>query len=274
MPAPILVAPAPFKGTLRAPQAAAALGRGLEAGGWQVDLCPIADGGSGTLEVLLPALGGSTGAVSVGGRDVGIGLLEDGGSALVELCAVVGSSGGGSERAGELLVAADATGAEVIVVGAGDVAVGDGGAGAVAAVKAAGGIRAQLVVLCDVRKPGAGRTWGGSGGGIAGALAQELGATLEPGAAFVLDQLGIERRMLAARAVVVGEGRLDLATLTGKAPAELATRARQSGVPCFAVVGDHALDPFGGRILDLQAILEADGLDALERAGRELAQIV
>ena len=64
---------------LRATEVAAALGRGLEAGGWQVDLCPLADGGAGTLEVLLPALAGETAAVEVGGRRVGIGLIEDGG---------------------------------------------------------------------------------------------------------------------------------------------------------------------------------------------------
>ncbi|HEY4281400.1 MAG TPA: glycerate kinase [Conexibacter sp.] len=279
MPAPLLVAPAPFKGTLRAPQVAAALGRGLEAGGWEVDLCPIADGGAGTLEVLLPALAGETGAVSVGGREVGIGLIEGGGTAVVELCSVVGGgsgaagAAGSSSAAGELILAAAETGAEVILVGAGDVRFGDGGAGAVAAIAAAGGIAAKLDVLCDVRTAGAGRAWGGSGGGIAGALARDCGAQLEPGAAFVLEQLGVEQRMLAARAVIVGEGLLDLSTLSGKAPGELATRARQSGVPCFAVVGARTLEPFGGRILDLQAVLEAGDLDALEQAGRELARL-
>src|SRR5205807_1115368 len=50
--APILIAPAPFKGTLRAPQVAAALARGLEAGGWPVDPCPLADGGAGAVAAL------------------------------------------------------------------------------------------------------------------------------------------------------------------------------------------------------------------------------
>ena len=39
------------------PQVAAAIGRGLEAAGHEVDLCPVADGGEGTLEALAPALG-------------------------------------------------------------------------------------------------------------------------------------------------------------------------------------------------------------------------
>src|SRR4051794_39011673 len=102
--APILVAPAAFGGTLRAPEAAAALARGFEAGGWPVDPCPVADGGSGLLEVLLPALGGETSAVEAAGRTVGIGRLEDGGTALVELRAVLADDDASSAAAGELLL--------------------------------------------------------------------------------------------------------------------------------------------------------------------------
>jgi glycerate 2-kinase len=90
----------------------------------------------------------------------------------------------------------------------------------------------------------------------------------------VLEQLDFDARMRAARAVIVGEGRLDLGTLAGKAPGEIATRARQAGVPCFAAVGSRTLDAFGGRILDLQAVLEAGDEAALEAAGRRLATLV
>lgn len=274
MSGPILVAPAPFRAAgLRATQVAAALGRGLEAGGWEVDLCPLADGGAGTLEILLPRLAGETAAVEVGGRRVGIGLIEDGGTAIVELGSVLRDDTS-SATAGELLLAAAETGAEVLLVGAGDVAAGDGGEGCVEAIASGGGIEPRIVVLCDVRTPAGGVAWGASGGGIAGALAQACDAKLESGASFVLDVLDGDARMRAARAIVVGEGLLDLHTLAGKAPGELATRARQSGVPCFAVVGGRTLDAFGGRILDLQAVLEASTLDALEQAGRRLAELV
>ncbi|HST41749.1 MAG TPA: glycerate kinase [Conexibacter sp.] len=280
MSGPVLVAPAPFRSAgLRATQVAAALGRGLEAGGWEVDLCPLADGGAGTLEVLLPALGGETAAVEVGGRPVGIGLIEEGGTAIVELGGVLG--GGDSDAvpassaaAGELLLAAARTGAEVLLVAAGDLRCADGGEGAVEAIASGGGIEPRIVVLCDVRTPAGGVAWGASADGLAGALAQACDARLESGASFVLDVLDGDARMKAARAVVVGEGLLDLRTLAGKAPGELATRARQSGVPCFAVVGGRTLDPFGGRILDLQAVLEAGTLDELEAAGRALAELV
>jgi glycerate 2-kinase len=294
--APILVAPAPFGGTLRAPQVAAALARGLEAGGWPVDPCPVADGGRGLLDVLLPALGGETSAVTVGDRTVGIGLVEDGATALVELRAALADGDASSAAAGELLLAADATGAEVVIAGAGDLVAADGGAGAVEAIAAGGGLRARLVLLCDVRTSvervaealaGAGEldraaartldarldelarrlpldprgvAYGGAGGGLAGALWAACDARLEGGAAFVLTQLDFDARMLAARAVIVGEGRLDLGTLAGKAPGEVATRARQAGVPCFAAVGSRAL--------------EAGDANALEAAGRRLATLV
>ena len=57
--------------------------------------------------------------------------------------------------------------------------------------------------------------------------------------------------------MIVGEGRLDATSLQGKIAAEIATRARQIGVPAHAIVGSCALDRFDARILDLQEILEA-----------------
>ncbi len=60
---PLLVAPDSFKGTMRAARVAACIGAGLERAGLAPpDLCPVADGGEGTLEVLLTALGGETAA--------------------------------------------------------------------------------------------------------------------------------------------------------------------------------------------------------------------
>ena len=63
---PVLVAPDSFKGTFRAAEVAGAIGRGLErAGLMPPDLCPLADGGEGTMEALLLALGGETVGVEV-----------------------------------------------------------------------------------------------------------------------------------------------------------------------------------------------------------------
>jgi glycerate kinase len=80
--------------------------------------------------------------------------------------------------------------------------------------------------------------------------------------------------MRAARAVIVGEGRLDATTLQGKAAGEIATRARQAGVPCHAIVGSDVIDRFEARILDLQVILEAGDRAALEAAGERLGTML
>jgi glycerate kinase len=111
----------------------------------------------------------------------------------------------------------------------------------------------------------------GAAGGLSGGLWAAFGARLEPGATFVLDTLGFDARMRAARAVVVGEGKLDASTLRGKAAAEIAVHARQAGVPAHAVVGRNELGAFDVRILALEVILEAGTAAELEAAGADLA---
>jgi glycerate kinase len=167
---PILVAPDSFKGTIRASEVAAAIGRGLErAGLMPPDLCPVADGGEGTMDALLPSLGGEVVAADAHdplGRELRgcFALVEDGGTAIVETATASGLAlVAESERdawaastygTGELIAAAAAAGAQVIVVAVGGSATTDGGAGALEAIEEAGGLGgARLVVLCDVRTP-------------------------------------------------------------------------------------------------------------------------
>lgn len=111
----------------------------------------------------------------------------------------------------------------------------------------------------------------GAGGGLAGGLWAGAGAELRGGAAWVLDLLGYTPRMLAARAVITGEGRLDRQTLLGKAVAEVATRARQAGVPCHAIAGANAISDFDLRILDFESVSEADDAKAMARAVEGIA---
>ena len=167
---PVLVAPDSFKGTFSAPQVAGAIGRGLErAGLMPPDLCPVADGGEGTLDALLPQLGGELIAVEVQdplGRGIraGFGLVEDGGTAIVEMASASGLGlvaederdawAASTYGTGQLIAAAAEAGAQVILVAVGGSATTDGGAGALEAIDDAGGLGgARLVVLCDVRTP-------------------------------------------------------------------------------------------------------------------------
>jgi glycerate kinase len=88
-----------------------------------------------------------------------------------------------------------------------------------------------------------------------------------------LDELDFDTRMRRARAVVIGAQRLEESTLADSVTFEIATRARQGGVPAYAVTTENHLDGFDARILDLQRILQARGARSLQTAGRELARI-
>jgi glycerate kinase len=210
---------------------------------------------------------------------------------------------------GELIVAAVRAGATTVYLGVGGSATTDGGAGAITAIKRGGGLNAaRLVVLCDVRtafedaarvfapQKGAGEAevkrlsarlgalarrldrdprgipMTGAAGGLSGGLWAAFGAELVPGAGFVLDAIKFDARMRRARAVVTGEGKLDRQSLAGKAVSEVATRARQAGVPCHAIVGTCQLDTFGPRMLDLDTVFEASTLEELEAAAQQLGR--
>jgi hypothetical protein len=90
----------------------------------------------------------------------------------------------------------------------------------------------------------------------------------------LLDELGFDERMRSSRAVVLAQPRLEERTLRGSPAFEIATRARQGGIPAYAVVGENALLAFDARIMDLQRIFEASSARALAGAGRKLAEIV
>ena len=212
-----------------------------------------------------------------------------------------------SRGTGELIAAAAAAGATRVLVTVGGSATMDGGAGALEAMKEAA-VDVELEVLSDVRTPferapavygpqkGAdarmvkrlerrfdelaatlprdprGEPLTGAAGGLSGGLWGGAGARLAQGAQFVLDAIGFDDRMKASAFVVTGEGRLDEQTLQGKIVGEVATRCRQGGVTCHAVVGANSLEPFQERILDLASVTETTTLAELEAAGRALVE--
>jgi glycerate kinase len=76
---------------------------------------------------------------------------------------------------------------------------------------------------------------GAAGGTAAGALA--IGGRVVSGAGLVCDLVGLSGVLPGAGLVITGEGSLDEQTLRGKAPGEVAARARAAGVPCLALAG-------------------------------------
>jgi glycerate 2-kinase len=350
-PLPALVAPDSFKGTFSASEVAHAVAEGLRDAGREARELPVADGGEGTMDVLVTALGGEVRRLTASGPlgrsvEAGFALLPDG-SAVVEMAQASGLSlvaesdrdawSASTRGTGELIAAAAEAGAAPIVVTVGGSATTDGGAGAIEALKEAGfepgfeagfepGVtgaahaaaerarapspapraRLELYVLCDVRVPfeDAPRIFGpqkgadaamvkrlerrldelaeslprdprgepmtGCAGGLSGGLWAAYGAKPLLGAPYVLDAIGFDAVMRASAFVVTGEGSLDEQTLQGKIVAEVATRCRQGGVSCHAIVGRNRLEPFEERIIDLASVTEAPTLDELRRAGRAL----
>ena len=90
----------------------------------------------------------------------------------------------------------------------------------------------------------------------------------------LLEELDFDVRMRRARAVILGERQLEERALRGSVAFEIATRARQAGVPAYAVTASNALDRFDARILDLQVIIEAKDKRGLTSAGRKLARLL
>jgi glycerate kinase len=318
----VLVAPDSFKGTIGAPAVAAAIARGLRAGGRDAVELPLGDGGEGTLDALAVALGAELHSAEVSdplGRPVRARFAIDGaGRGIVETAEASGLRHVGDDErdpwaastrgTGELIAMACELGAREVIVCVGGSATTDGGAGALEALDQAGVVPA-FTVVCDVRTPweDAARVFGpqkgadarmvkrlerrmdklagaaprdprgvpmtGCAGGLSGGLWAWRGARLVPGAPYVLDAVGFDDAMRAARFVVTGEGTLDAQTLDGKLVAEVATRARQSGIASHAVVGRDELDDFRERILDLGLVIEASTERQLEAAGRRLAEL-
>jgi glycerate kinase len=319
-PLPALVAPDSFKGTFSAREVAAAIAAGLRSAEREAVELPVADGGEGTMEVLLNALGGELRTATVSdplGRPIEAGFaLLPGGAAVVETAQASGLGlvdegerdawAATTRGTGELIVAAVESGAEKVIVTVGGSATTDGGAGAIEALDEAGVRPPVMEVLCDVRVPfedaprifapqkGAdpamvkrleqrlaklaatfprdprGEPMTGAAGGLSGGLWAAHGAKLVPGAPYVLDAIGFDDLMRASAFVVTGEGGLDEQTLQGKIVGEVATRCRQAGVTCHAIVGRNRLDPFGERIIDLASVTEASTLAEIEAAGSAL----
>jgi glycerate kinase len=317
-----LLAPDSFKGTMSAREVAEALAAGFEAAGWEVDRCPLADGGEGTADALVATRGGAfveAPAHDPLGRPITAAFaLVDGLGAVVEVAAASGLTLlDEAERdpeltttagTGELLLAASRR-AELILIGVGGSATNDGGAGAIEAIEAGGGLGdARLICLCDARTPwerapavfapqkGAGPDGvarlerrldelaatlprdprgvplTGAAGGLSGGMWARFGAELASGAAYVCDLVELDRRARDADLVVTGEGRLDETTLEGKVVAEVARRGSAAGTPVHAVVGADASTAELRAEIGLASTRAASTPDELAARARELAE--
>jgi glycerate kinase len=142
----IIIAPQSFKGSLKAHEAAAAMAEGVKAFDSSIEtvLLPIADGGAGTVRALVQATNGkliSAIAHDPLGNKVAAawGKSDDGVTAFIEVAAASGLALVPEDKldpmqastygTGELILAALEHGCKKIMIGLGDSATTDGGAG-------------------------------------------------------------------------------------------------------------------------------------------------
>lgn len=291
-----------------------ALAAGMRDAGLEAEELPVADGGEGTAEVFAAALGGewrTAAATDPLGRPLEARFLVLGnGSAVVEAAEAVGLRrlgpdeldplGASSRGLGQLLLAIAGEVTGPILLGLGDTATVDGGAGLLEVV---GGELSgpELQALCDVRNPllgerGAARAFGpqkgaspeqveelelrlaamdalrpyadlpgaGAAGGLGAALAS-LGGRLLPGAEVVLDRIDFAAQARGADLVVTGEGMLDRSSTEGKAVGEVLRVCREVGVRA---------ELFGGRVDEPPPGTEPHALSGdPERAADDLVEL-
>jgi glycerate 2-kinase len=291
-----LTSPASLKGVLSAPEAAAALARGLRRGGAEAEELPLADGGEGTAEVLGAELVRIVEAHDAFGRplEVPVRALADR-TVVLESAEVIPLDparldvlDASSRGLGEAIAAVGTC--PRLLVCLGGTATMDGGAGLLEVLD---DLPAPTTVLCDTRA-----TWlqaprlfgpqkgalpdeitelerrladhlqtlakvegGGAAGGLGAALAS-LGAQLVLGAPYVLQAISFRERAARADLVFTGEGTVDRTTFEGKAPGEALRVCAELGVRCVL---------FGGRVADG---IEAEALSGdPARAERDLEEL-
>ncbi|WP_168122900.1 glycerate kinase [Paenibacillus sp. HB172176] len=142
----IVIAPDSFKGSLTAPEAAAAIEAGIRKSGCEAEIkrIPLADGGEGTMICLVEATGGEIRAVQVAnplGERIAAsyGVLGDGETCVIEMATAAGLYLIGEQDrnplltttcgVGELIIAALDAGCRRFIVALGGSATNDGGAG-------------------------------------------------------------------------------------------------------------------------------------------------
>ena len=125
----------------------------------------------------------------------------------------------------------------------------------------------------------------GAGGGMAAGLVAFAGAEIKSGIDFVLDCVDFDQRVKEVDLVIVGEGRMDSQSLSGKAPVGVARRtpsaipviaicgSLKDDLPDFPVAGISAAFPIIGQVLELDQVL-ATAKENLYRTGLNIGNLI
>lgn len=99
--------------------------------------------------------------------------------------------------------------------------------------------RLAVVIGRDLGRQVADIPGAGAAGGAGAGLVAFLDAKLVEGAPLVVDASGFDQALRGAHLVITGEGRVDGQTAFGKAPGEVAKRAKSAGIPTLLLAGSR-----------------------------------
>jgi len=137
--------------------------------------------------------------------------------------------------------------------------------------------RLAAVVERDLGKRVADVPGAGAAGGTGAGMIAFLDAQLVPGAPLVVEASGFEAKLRGADLVITGEGQADEQTAYGKAPGEVAKRAKKARIPVLLIAGSKGPGWEALRGLGVTAVVtldeEGDNLQQLMRdAGQMLTR--
>jgi glycerate kinase len=117
----------------------------------------------------------------------------------------------------------------------------------------------------------------GAAGGTGAGMIAFLDAQLVPGAPLVVEASGFDAKLRGADLVITGEGQADEQTAYGKAPGEVAKRAKKARIPVLLIAGSKGPGWEALRGLGVTAVVtldeEGDNLQQLMRdAGQMLTR--
>ncbi|MBM7642209.1 glycerate kinase family protein [Streptococcus loxodontisalivarius] len=125
----------------------------------------------------------------------------------------------------------------------------------------------------------------GAGGGMAAGLVTFASGQIVSGIDFILDRIDFDRRVAQADLVIVGEGRMDAQSLSGKAPVGIARRTPKEkpvlaicgslsdDLPSFPAAGISAAFPIISKVQPLEETL-AEAEVNLRRTAENIANLL
>ncbi len=132
----------------------------------------------------------------------------------------------------------------------------------------AGLARLATVIEHDLGKRVADVPGAGAAGGTGAGMIAFLNAQLVPGAPLVVEASGFDAKVQGADLVITGEGQADEQTASGKAPGEVAKRAKKARIPVLLIAGTK------GPGWEALSELGVSSIATLDEEGENLQQLM